>query len=66
MEKGLGFLMDLILDQQIHDISGGQKPGTYVDTARLSRHQIAELKEVLASLKSVSAMVHDLLFSRGH
>jgi len=66
MEKGLGFLMDLILDQQIHDISSGQKPGAYVDTARLSRHQIAELKEVLASLKSVSAMVHDLLFSRGH
>ncbi len=66
MEKGLGFLMDLILDQQIHDISGGMKPGTHVDVSRLSRHQIAELKEVLASLKNVSTMVHDLLFSRGH
>lgn len=66
MEKGLAFLMDLILDQQIHDISGGLKPGTFVDISRLSRHQIAELKEVLASLKNVSTMVHDLLFSRGH
>lgn len=66
MEKGLGFLMDLILDQQIHDISAGLKPGTYVDVSRLNRHQVAELKEVLGSLKNVSTMVHDLLFAHGH
>jgi CBS domain-containing protein len=63
MEAALGAIMELILRQQIADIGEGLAPTTLVDVSKLSRGELAALKEQLASLRDTPTMVHDLLFA---
>ncbi len=56
-----GFLMRLILTQQIADIEAGRKPGGTVDVARLERGDMERLREALQHVGLVRHLVKDLL-----
>lgn len=66
LDQAHAHLAALILAQQITDISDGKSPSTRVEVGRLTRGELARLKQTLSGLGSVSAMVHDLLFARPH
>jgi DNA polymerase III epsilon subunit family exonuclease len=56
-----GFLMRLILTQQITDIEAGLKPGGTVDVSRLSRRDMDRLRDALQHVALVRNVVRDLL-----
>lgn len=58
-----GYLLDLILRQQLADIADGTPPTNTVRLDRLSRTERRRLKETLASLKTAPELLRDLLFA---
>ncbi|CAD7030890.1 DNA polymerase III subunit epsilon [Pseudorhizobium endolithicum] len=56
-----GFLMRLILTQQIADIEAGIKPGGTVDVSRLNRRDMERLRHALQHVGLVRNLVGDLL-----
>lgn len=56
-------LVERILEQQLVDIDSGLPPSNKIESGRLSRAQVDELKHALSSLGNVDQMVRDLLFS---
>ncbi|MCC2110634.1 MAG: CBS domain-containing protein [Hyphomicrobiales bacterium] len=59
-----GFLLDLILRQQVEDLHDGHPLGNSVRIKQLDRSQSERLREALSKLSHASDMVKDLLFSR--
>jgi DNA polymerase-3 subunit epsilon/CBS domain-containing protein len=62
-EKALETLMELILAQQLADISAGLPPSTKVNVSSLDAERREALKDALRSLSAANDMVHDLLFA---
>jgi CBS domain-containing protein len=62
MQNYHGFLIDLVLRQQVHDISQGKTPNNKVDVSRLSSHQKTGLRRALRHSQSTPDMVRDSLF----
>jgi CBS domain-containing protein len=58
-----GLFVDLMLDQQLADIARGIAPSGKIETSRLSRRRVAELKSALKDLGPMDQLVRDLLFS---
>lgn len=56
-----GFLLGLILSQQIADIEAGIAPSNRVDIGRLSRAEQDHLKDGLSRIALISDMLRDLL-----
>jgi CBS domain-containing protein len=51
-----------ILEQQVRDIAEGIQPSNCVAVGRLSRREQAELRDALAAVDHLDALVRDLLF----
>ncbi|KGF70197.1 DNA polymerase III subunit epsilon [Hoeflea sp. BAL378] len=56
-----GFLIRLILAQQIADIQAGVKPSNRVEVNRLSHQDAAQLREALGRIDLIRDMLRDLL-----
>jgi DNA polymerase-3 subunit epsilon/CBS domain-containing protein len=57
-----GVFLDLILSQQIEDISHGTSPSNAVMVKRLSSHDLERLRSALEAVASVDQLVRDVLF----
>ncbi len=57
-----GVFLDLILSQQVEDISRGIPPSNAVVVKRLSAHDQERLRSALAAVASVDQLVRDVLF----
>nr|WP_242535033.1 DUF294 nucleotidyltransferase-like domain-containing protein [Roseococcus suduntuyensis] len=56
-----GFLLRLLLAQQIADLEAGITPGNRVELARLSRQDQDHLKDALGRIETMREMLRDLL-----
>lgn len=56
-----GFLIRLILTQQINDLEAGVAPGNRVEIARLNHRDQDELREALGRIDLITHMLRDLL-----
>jgi signal-transduction protein with cAMP-binding, CBS, and nucleotidyltransferase domain len=56
-----GFLMELVLQQQLADVGAGREPSSKVEVNRLSRDKRAQLKEALSAVDLVGAVVEAAL-----
>lgn len=56
-----GFLLRLLLTQQITDLEAGITPGNRVELARLSRQDQDHLKDALGRIETMREMLRDLL-----
>jgi DNA polymerase-3 subunit epsilon/CBS domain-containing protein len=59
-----GTFLDLILRQQIEDITHGHKPGNTVEVKGLSRRERARLETALQTVETVDEIARTLLFQR--
>jgi DNA polymerase-3 subunit epsilon/CBS domain-containing protein len=62
MLSGHGLLLSLLLAQQTRDLHAGIPASNKVETGRLSKDELAELKSVLKTLQSAPGLVKDLMF----
>lgn len=62
MLSGHVVLLSLLLSQQCFDLNVGIPVSNRIDTARLDKHQRAELKAVLKSIQNARSLVRDLMF----
>jgi DNA polymerase-3 subunit epsilon/CBS domain-containing protein len=63
LDRAHNALSGFVLRQQLSDIAAGIPPSTKVDPARLSRSDLALLKDLLSGISSAPTVAHDLLFA---
>ena len=57
-----GVFLDLIVSQQVEDVTGGIPPSNAVSVNRLSTHDRDRLRAALEAVASVDELARDLLF----
>lgn len=57
-------IVELILDQQLADITAGTPPGNRIDPKRLGRSATSRLRNALAVAAGTTELVHDVLSNR--